>query len=109
MKWLYQCNSDPKKTDHNLNCYCGVTLRPVQVEYLLAAEVREVATTLMITPRFGLANVEAFDILAQTITEPLELLGLEEDVQLVFFHPQHTFRYAPLLQHMQQQLLATDT
>ncbi|KAG5187939.1 hypothetical protein JKP88DRAFT_347909 [Tribonema minus] len=63
-----------------------------QVEYLLSADVREVATTLMITPRFGLANVEAFDILTQTLTEPLELLGLEEDVQLVFFHPQHTFR-----------------
>jgi hypothetical protein len=140
-----------------------------EVQYLLGSDEREVSTTLLVTPHFGLENVEAFDILTQvsimhhiliiscillyrtmiiacadcslqsscnaqlpklylcilskfaahivqllvrltsrtgdvhcmyaaalltqqTLTEPLELLGLESDIQLVFFHPQHTFR-----------------
>jgi hypothetical protein len=63
-----------------------------EVEYLLSSDERSVSTTLLVTPQFGLENVEAFDILSTSLTQPLELLGLETAIQLVFFHPQHSFR-----------------
>eukprot|EP00953_Heterococcus_sp_UTEX-ZZ885_P010620 6201-Heterococcus_DN1.PRE.2 len=36
-----------------------------EVQYLLGSDEREVSTTLLVTPHFGLENVEAFDILTQ--------------------------------------------
>ncbi|CAN0353577.1 unnamed protein product, partial [Phaeothamnion confervicola] len=63
-----------------------------EVAALMAADERSASTTLLVTPRFGLENSEAFDVLAGTLTPPLESWGLEDDIQLVFFHPQYSFR-----------------
>ncbi|CAN0122485.1 unnamed protein product, partial [Ectocarpus fasciculatus] len=61
---------------------------------LLVSETNErsLSTTLLITPEFSLNNAEAFEVIGQTLTQPLEALHLEDDIQLVFFHPQYAFR-----------------
>jgi len=53
---------------------------------------RSLSTTLLITPNFGLRNREFFETFSNTLTQPLEALGLEEEIQLVFFHPEWVFR-----------------
>ena len=63
-----------------------------EVALLESAPQRALSTTLLITPSFGLSNAEAFMALSDTLTNPLESLQLEKVVQLVFFHPQWTFR-----------------
>lgn len=57
-----------------------------------AQDERTLSTTLLITPNFGLRNREFFETFSNTLTQPLEALGLEEEVQLVFFHPEWVFR-----------------
>jgi len=63
-----------------------------QVALLESAPPRSLSTTLLITPNFGLSNAEAFMAFSDTLTNPLESLQLEATIQLVFFHPQWTFR-----------------
>lgn len=52
----------------------------------------DVATTLLITPEFCFENVELFDSFCNTLTKPLTALGIEDLLQLVFFHPVWSFR-----------------
>ncbi|CAM9659493.1 unnamed protein product [Ectocarpus sp. 8 AP-2014] len=64
-----------------------------EVELLVSeTNERSLSTTLLITPEFSLNNAEAFEVIGQTLTQPLEALHLEDDIQLVFFHPQYAFR-----------------
>jgi hypothetical protein len=53
---------------------------------------RDLSTTLLITPEFCMDNVEMFDNFATTLTRPLSALGVENLIQLVFFHPAFSFR-----------------
>jgi len=52
----------------------------------------DLSTTLLILPEFALHNVEFFENLSTTLTQPLGALELERLTQLVFFHPRWTFR-----------------
>ena len=63
-----------------------------EVERLRTARPRELSTTLLITPAFGAARLEGYDEFAGTLTQVLEPLRFEEDIQLVFFHPLYVFR-----------------
>jgi len=53
---------------------------------------RDLSTTLLITPEFCMDNVELFDSFSTTLTQPLSALGVEDLIQLVFFHPSFSFR-----------------
>lgn len=53
---------------------------------------KELSTTLLIAPEFCMDNVELFESFSNTLTQPLEALNVEELLQLVFFHPEWTFR-----------------
>lgn len=80
---------------------------------------KQLSTTLLITPNFALRYREFFEVrlgqsrlvetramtdvptyrsiylmqsFSNTLTQPLESLKLEEDIQLVFFHPDWVFR-----------------
>jgi len=53
---------------------------------------KDLSTTLLITPEFCMDNVEIFETWSTTLTQPLSALGLEDMIQLVFFHPQWVFR-----------------
>lgn len=53
---------------------------------------KEVSTTLLIAPEFCLDNIELFDSFCNTLTQPLTALKIEDLLQLVFFHPNYTFR-----------------
>lgn len=50
------------------------------------------STTLLIAPEFCIDNIELFESFSNTLTQPLTALGIEDLLQLVFFHPQWTFR-----------------
>jgi hypothetical protein len=63
-----------------------------QVELLSTADERALSTVLLITPDFMLNSAGGFDLFADTLTEALTLLGVESRMQLVFFHPEYTFR-----------------
>ncbi|CAM9211464.1 unnamed protein product [Heterosigma akashiwo] len=63
-----------------------------QVALLIDSPPKELSTTLLITPNFGLHNVEGFDMFSNSLTQPLEPLGVERYIQLVFFHPEYCFR-----------------
>lgn len=52
----------------------------------------DLSTTLLITPEFCMDNVELFEIWSTTLTQPLTALGIEDIIQLVFFHPHWVFR-----------------
>jgi len=52
----------------------------------------DLSTTLLLLPNFSYHNVELFENLGTTLTQPLEPLALEDLTQLVFFHPRWTFR-----------------
>jgi len=56
------------------------------------ADEIELSTTLLVTPEFAINNVELFENFGNTLTQPLEPLGLESLLQLVFFHPDWAFR-----------------
>ncbi|KAL1526568.1 hypothetical protein AB1Y20_015276 [Prymnesium parvum] len=53
---------------------------------------RERATVLLITPDFAMYAPGFFDAFADTLNAALGSLGLERGTQLVFFHPEYTFR-----------------
>jgi len=53
---------------------------------------KDLSTTLLILPEFSIHNIELFENLSTTLTQPLEPLGLDKLTQLVFFHPRWTFR-----------------
>mmetsp|Transcript_23095 Transcript_23095/g.54588 ORF Transcript_23095/g.54588 Transcript_23095/m.54588 type:complete len:535 (-) Transcript_23095:129-1733(-) len=53
---------------------------------------KDLSTTLLIAPEFCMDNVEIFETWSTTLTQPLSALGLEDMIQLVFFHPQWVFR-----------------
>lgn len=52
----------------------------------------DLSTTLLIAPNFCIDNVEMFENFSTTLTRPLSALGVEELIQLVFFHPHWSFR-----------------
>jgi len=53
---------------------------------------KQLSTTLLIAPEFCIDNIELFESFSNTLTQPLTALGIEDLLQLVFFHPQWTFR-----------------
>lgn len=53
---------------------------------------KEISTTLMIIPEFMIDNVELYESFTNTLTQPLTSLQVEDLLQLVFFHPQWSFR-----------------
>ena len=53
---------------------------------------KDLSTTLLIAPEFCIDNIELFESFSNTLTQPLTALGIEDLIQLVFFHPQWTFR-----------------
>ena len=53
---------------------------------------RVLSTTLLIAPEFCIDNVELFENWSTTLTMPLTALGVEDLLQLVFFHPNWSFR-----------------
>jgi len=53
---------------------------------------KDLSTTLLITPEFCMDNVELFETWSTTLTQPLTALGIEDIIQLVFFHPHWSFR-----------------
>jgi hypothetical protein len=52
----------------------------------------DLSTTLLIVPEFCIDNVEIFESFSTTLTQPLSALGIEDAIQLVFFHPHWSFR-----------------
>lgn len=71
------------------NMYVSYWKEVVRVEQ---TEERELSTTLLIAPEFFIDNIELYENFCNTLTNPLELLNIEELLQLVFFHPEWTFR-----------------
>ncbi|KAL7484364.1 hypothetical protein ACHAW6_009998 [Cyclotella cf. meneghiniana] len=57
-----------------------------------AAEEKDISTTLHVLPEFCMNSVEMFEQWADTLTGTLEALGIEQLLQLIFFHPDWTFR-----------------
>jgi hypothetical protein len=53
---------------------------------------KDLSTTLLIAPEFCMDNVELFESFSTTLTQPLTALGVEDLLQLVFFHPHWSFR-----------------
>jgi hypothetical protein len=53
---------------------------------------KDLATTLLIAPEFCIDNLETFESFTNTLTQPLTALGVESLLQLVFFHPNFSFR-----------------
>mmetsp|Transcript_135706 Transcript_135706/g.247463 ORF Transcript_135706/g.247463 Transcript_135706/m.247463 type:complete len:471 (-) Transcript_135706:131-1543(-) len=63
-----------------------------QVLELRATNEVSMATVLLLTPNFMYHAPGGYDALADTLNSGLSLLGFEKEVQLVFFHPEYTFR-----------------
>jgi hypothetical protein len=63
-----------------------------QVHGLSLTDERERSTVLLITPNFALHSAGGFDAFADTLESALAGLGFESVMQLVFFHPEYTFR-----------------
>ena len=63
-----------------------------QVLELQRTDETTLSTVLLITPRFALHSAGGFDALADTLNSALTSLRLEDECQLVFFHPEYTFR-----------------
>jgi hypothetical protein len=57
-----------------------------------AAEEKDISTTLHVLPEFCMNSVEMFEQWADTLTGTLEALGIEQLLQLIFFHTDWTFR-----------------
>jgi len=53
---------------------------------------KDLSTTLLIVPEFCMDNIEIFETWSTTLTQPLTALGIEDMIQLVFFHPHWAFR-----------------
>lgn len=63
-----------------------------EVENLRMVDERELATVLLVAPEFALHSAGGFDAFSDTLNNALSSLGFEEHFQLVFFHPDYTFR-----------------
>lgn len=59
---------------------------------MLVLNERDRATVLLMTPYFAMYAPGFFDAFADTLNGALGSLGLERYTQLVFFHPEYTFR-----------------
>ena len=53
-----------------------------EVDYLISKPEKEVSTTLLILPEFHLGNAEAWQSFTDTISQPLEPLGIEKMIQV---------------------------
>ena len=53
---------------------------------------RELSTVLLLPPRFAMYSPGGWDVFADTLNQALTNLGVENSMQLVFFHPEYTFR-----------------
>eukprot|EP00542_Grammatophora_oceanica_P019523 CAMPEP_0194036060 /NCGR_PEP_ID=MMETSP0009_2-20130614/8454_1 /TAXON_ID=210454 /ORGANISM="Grammatophora oceanica, Strain CCMP 410" /LENGTH=584 /DNA_ID=CAMNT_0038677663 /DNA_START=108 /DNA_END=1862 /DNA_ORIENTATION=- len=54
---------------------------------------KELSTTLLIAPEFCMDNIDIFESYANTLTQALTGLdGMDDLLQLIFFHPYWTFR-----------------
>ena len=62
------------------------------MEELALTDEKTLATVLLITPDFAQYSVDAYDALADSLGAALVNLGLEKDLQLVFFHPEYALR-----------------
>jgi len=74
------------KVEDMYRCYWNEVVRVEQ------STEKDLSTTLLIAPSFYIDNVELFENFSNTLTQPLETLQLEDLLQLVFFHPEWTFR-----------------
>lgn len=63
-----------------------------QVVGLGVTEERQISTVLLLAPRFALHCPDGFDAFANTLNAALTELRVEEQIQLVFFHPGYAFR-----------------
>lgn len=63
-----------------------------QVLGLRNTDEKSRSTVLLLTPDFMQYAAGGYDVLADTLNSGLTLLGFEKEVQLVFFHPEYTFR-----------------
>lgn len=63
-----------------------------EVRRIESATEADISTTLHVLPEFCPGNVELFEQWADTLTGTLEALSVEDLLQLIFFHPQWTFR-----------------
>lgn len=63
-----------------------------QVVELSITEERELSTVLLVTPDFAMYSAGGFDLFADSLNAALTDLKLESQIQLVFFHPEYTFR-----------------
>jgi hypothetical protein len=69
--------------------YAGYWQEVVRVEQ---QDESELSTTLLVAPEFCMDNIEVFEQFSTTLTQPLAALGIEDAIQLVFFHPGWVFR-----------------
>lgn len=53
---------------------------------------KDLSTTLLIAPEFCMENIEMFENFSNTLTQTLDALGVEDLLQLIFFHPNWIFR-----------------
>uniref|UniRef100_A0A7S0G9R2 Uncharacterized protein n=2 Tax=Proboscia inermis TaxID=420281 RepID=A0A7S0G9R2_9STRA len=83
---VYYCVDRSSKVE---DLYASYWKEVVRVEQ---STEKELSTTLMITPEFALNNAEMFECFSGTLTQPLQSLDVEDLLQLVFFHPQWSFR-----------------
>lgn len=67
-------------------CYWSEVVRVEQ------QDEKDLSTTLLIGPEFCMDNVEIFEQFSTTLTQPLSALDVERQIQLVFFHPNWSFR-----------------
>ena len=53
-----------------------------EVDYLISRPEKDISTTLLILPEFHLGNVEAWQSFTDTLSQPLEPLGIEKMIQV---------------------------
>mmetsp|Transcript_7833 Transcript_7833/g.19415 ORF Transcript_7833/g.19415 Transcript_7833/m.19415 type:complete len:662 (-) Transcript_7833:205-2190(-) len=63
-----------------------------EVRRIERVEQHDISTTLQVLPEFCANSVELFEQWADTLTGTLDALEVEDLLQLIFFHPQWTFR-----------------
>lgn len=64
-----------------------------EVEALLSSTEKEMATVLLIFPEIELfGNYDLFEAYCDSLSDALETIDFENEIQLVFFHPKYHFR-----------------
>jgi hypothetical protein len=64
-----------------------------EVEALISSQEKEMATILLIFPEIELfGNFELFEAYCDSLSDALETIDFEKEIQLVFFHPKYQFR-----------------